>query len=287
MNKAGVIFLSFFLILFWNIPTSAQDIVLKLADGLFDVGNYGEAITEYKRFLYFNPEDRRISDIYYKIGLAYRHQGNWQEALDAFRKSIVTADNDSLQDERRISVGILLIVSKKYSAAELTLLRISFFSKYPSLRQKASFFLGVCYLYKFKWEEARKALNKYFSNSNVQKDQVEILLMKANKLRYKSPTLAKWLSTFIPGSGQIYAGDWKMGINALVINSLTTYLLVNALLEKRYQDVVLTHLTLFERYYRGNRFHAERIARLHNENLNRKFAQKILDRLTKINSHHP
>ncbi len=271
--------LSLFFIPFFANPSRAGDTALDLADSLLKFGNNNEAITEYKRFIYFNPEDHRISDAYYKIGLAYRRQKKWDDAFSALRKSLAMATDDSLRDERRISIGVILIVSQKYSPAEFDLLRVSSFSKNPYLRQKALFFLGVSHLYTFQWAKAQKAFHQYFSTSD-KGEQVDSLLAEARHLKYKSPLLAKWLSIFLPGMGQIYAGNWRNGLNALAINALTSYLLLDALIERRFQDALISHLSLFERYYRGNRHHAQEAAKNYNEHLNRLWASHVLKSLT-------
>ena len=41
---------------FFRIGPALSDEALKLADGLMEQGHYDEAITEYKRFIFFNPE---------------------------------------------------------------------------------------------------------------------------------------------------------------------------------------------------------------------------------------
>lgn len=261
----------------------AEDLALNLAEEFFKAGNYHEAITEYKRFICFNSNDERISDVWFQIGMAYRNQARWENALNALRKSLSVATNDRLRDERRISIGILLIANQDYSAAEFELLRVSMFSNYPSLRRKATFFLGICRLYTFKWEEARKAFDQYFDSSQIlQREQVDSLFAATNHPEYKSPETAKWLSTFIPGLGQIYAGDFWDGLNALVINMGTGYLLTSSLLEHRYQDAFISYLSLFHRYYRGNRYNAERIAKEHNEGLSREYSKKVLSLISNI-----
>jgi len=274
--------LSLFFIPFFANPSRAGDTALDLADSLLKIGNNNEAITEYKRFICFNPEDHRISDAYYKIGLAYRRQKKWDDALSALRKSLAMATDDSLRDERRISIGIIFLVSQRYSAAEFDLLRVSSFSKNPYLQQKALFFLGICHLYTFHWAQAQKAFHQCFSPSE-KISQIDSLLTEARHLKYKSPFLAKWLSTILPGMGQIYVGDWRNGLNALAINGLTSYLLLDALVERRFQDALLSHLSLFERYYRGNRQRAEKMARDHNEHLNRLWADRIIENLAANN----
>ena len=260
---------------------NSQDISLELAEYLFNKGNYNCAITEYKRFIFFNPTDEMKSEIYYKTGLAYRNEGYWEKALDAFRRSSAITQNDSIRDERRILIATTLIANKKYSTAEFELLKISLFSKYPKIKKKANFFLGICYIYSFKWNEASKSFRKFFSD-NQQEFFINIdsLITEGKKIRYKSPKLAKWFSTFLPGTGQIYSGSWWNGINALIINGLTSYLLFDSICDKRYKDVLITNITLFERYYKGNRYNAEKAAESYNKRKNQKQAKLILEHLS-------
>jgi len=271
--------LSLFLIFSFS---HAQGISLISADKFFEIGNYDLAITEYKRFLFFNPNDESASNIYYKMGLAFRNQEKWSEAIDAIRKSIAITTQDSIKEDRKISKAIVYISKSDFSSAEFELLRIANFSKYHSLKRKAYFFLGVCYLYIAKWEDSRLAFNHSFTNSPSVRSKIDSLLELSSNLKYKSPRLAKWLSTFLPGSGQIYGDDIKNGINALILNSLTSYLLIDSLIENRLKDALIGNITLFERYYRGNRYNAEQIVQSYNMRLGQNFAKNILDYLNRI-----
>ena len=264
--------------LIWPLSLRGDDFALTLAEGLFKIKNYSEAITEYKRFIYFNPADSRVDDIHFLMGMAYRNLGEWENALKSFRTSLNFTANDSILDERRISIGVLFIAKQDYSVAEFELLRVSTFSKYSSVKRKAAFFLGVCYLYIYRWRDAQKAFKNYSEGVETKiYNDVDSLLISAQSTSFRSPSLAKWLSTFIPGSGQVYAGDCMDGLNALGINLGTGYLLLNSLFEKRYQDAFISYFPLFQRYYLGNRHNAERIAKEKNNNLNREHIQKILN----------
>jgi len=264
------------IILFYGICACADDTVLNLADRIFDSGNYEDAITEYKRFIFFNPTSDSVEYAYYKIGLAYRNEKRWRESMDALRQSIQSAGDDSIRNQREIDLSVVLIASENYSAAEFQLLRIESFSKFPTLKKKASFFCGVASLYSFKWKEARGAFGKYFSPKDESFLRIDSLLSKAEELNYKSPELAKWLSTFLPGIGQIYAGDWRFGLNALLLNGATGYLLFNNLLKGDYHNAVLIYFLLCRRYYLGNRYHAEKITEDYNNSLNKQLVQKLI-----------
>ena len=43
------------------------DPAVDLGDSFSNLGNYNQAITEYKRFLFFNPEGAKSAVIHYKI----------------------------------------------------------------------------------------------------------------------------------------------------------------------------------------------------------------------------
>jgi hypothetical protein len=106
---------------------------------------------------------------------------------------------------------------------------------------------------------------------------LDALLVAAARARTKSPALAKWLSIFLPGSGQIYCGEWIDGLNALALSVATGYLLVGNILEKRIQEVALNSLFLFNRFYQGDKDNAVSLALRSNERLNRSLAEKILN----------
>ena len=257
----------------------ARDLALELGDWLLDTGCYEDAVTEYKRFIFFNPVSDSVSYAYYKIGLAYRNEHKWTESLHALQQAIQTAPSDSVRDEAKIALAITLIASGNYGAAELELLKIELFSSSESLKKKAAFFRGISNLYTFKWDEARNAFKKYFNDTTIVGRQVDSLLAVSQQLRYKSPRLARFLSTILPGAGQIYVGDWRNGINALAINIVTGYVVVSSLIEHRYNDAFLSFTSIFQRYYLGNRQHATKIAQNHNLHLNRLLAEHVLQNL--------
>jgi tetratricopeptide (TPR) repeat protein len=219
----------------------ADDPALSLADYLFRSESYETAITEYKRYIYFNPLGDRASYAYHRIGSAYRELQSLPKAADALRNAVYTAGNDSIRDERRVDLAVILIASGNHSGAELELVRVSHFGRYSNIKKRASFFLGISCIYGYKWQEALNAYRKYAGRENADtgsKDEVDSLLNGAEGLKYKSPSLAKTLSTFVPGLGQVYAGDWKNGFNALAINGATGYWFIDGLHQASLADII-------------------------------------------------
>ena len=254
-----------------------SDAALELADRLLEKKHYDEAITECKRFIFFNPADEQISYALYRMGLAYRAGHNWQNAIDAFRESIRTAKNARIANERRITLATTLIASGNYSLARLELLRVSEFSKNPSLRLKSLYFGGVASLYMYDWVATEKAFDDFYSESSDNQEHAEEIDFVLSEARgtYRSAGLATFLSTIFPGLGQAYAGHWRDGLNALALNSLTIGLLANAIYRKNYMNAALIS-SISMRYYLGNRYSAGIDARKYNESLDRRNALKIL-----------
>lgn len=265
--------------------TVANDLALNLAERFFDSENYEEAISEYKRFIFYHSQSESVNYAYYKIGLAYRNEKKWNESMDALRQSIQTAANDSIKNEREIALAIVLIASGDYSDAEFQLLKVESFSPFSFVRHKATFFRGIASLYAYKWKAARSAFRTYFKEDSLFQVSglvlsVDSLLLLAQHLKYKSPRLAKLLSTIFPGSGQIYVGDIRNGLNSLIINSLTGYLLVSSLINGDFTGAILSYVSLFQRYYFGNRFHAEKITENYNDRLNKRYLKKLIENIS-------
>jgi len=251
------------------------DDVLALADWLLEQKSYHEAITEYKRFVFFNPEGENAAYAFYKMGLVYRSDHKWEEAVDSIRASILATEDPKIADERRIVLATTLIASGNYSLARLELLKVS---EMP-LRPRSLYFYGIASLYMSDWDEARNAFGEFYSRyahgqMTDRAKEVERILVSVQP-SYRSPRLARFLSTIIPGLGQMYAGDWRDGLNALVLNGLAIGLIAKAIHRRNYRDATLIS-SISIRYYTGNIYKAEMDVRKHNESLDRESAMKIL-----------
>lgn len=281
MYRKSHLLATFILLAFFSQTGSASsDEALALADRLLEQESYDEAITEYKRFIFFNPKSERVDYALYKMGLAHRSERNWQAAINAFGDSISVTEDLRTIDERRIILATTLIASGNYSLARLELLKVSEYSQHPSLRLRSLYFDGVASLYMFDWDSAEKAFGAFYAEDSdgrmaERTREMEAILLKARQ-SYKSPGLGKFLSTILPGMGQIYAGNWRSGLNALVLNGITIGLFANSIYKKDFKDAALIS-SISIRYYMGNRYNAEKGVGKYNESQDRQNAAKMLN----------
>ncbi len=206
----------------------------------------------------------------------------WNKSIDAYEKSIQFAKDIDTRDLRRIDLAIVYISKRDYDMGTFILLKVELFNENPKLRAKAAFFRAISSIYAHKWNDAEDAFQKYYIDYPELYDtelskQIFKTLSSYKSMHYKSPRLAKTLSTFIPGSGQIYCGDWINGLNALIINSAFGYLFFRDILNGKYIDALLDYFFIFERFYTGNRANAEKAAKDYNSSLDLDLTMDIMN----------
>lgn len=277
LNDSLPLFLVSTFLFFCSFAAVGEDLPLSLGRHLVKQGNYDAAITEYKRFLFFHPNDSRIGEVYYNIGLAYKAQGLWTEAVTALRTATYLAINSETKSGYQLTLAVTLIATKNYDLAQLELIKVVLRKPSVPLFRRALFLQGVAYIYQFRWEEARSVLQDYTRDKRL-----DALFEDALNIPQKSIKVAKVLSTIFPGAGHIYAGDWRDGLNAFLLNGALSFLTIDAVLAEHYTDAVLWGGTIFLRYYRGNTFRAKEAVSQFNLRESRRAAEALLQRLQEI-----
>ena len=265
------------LLLFCSFMAVAEELPLSLGRHLAAQGNHDAAITEYKRFLFFHPHDPRVSEVYYNIGLAYRAQSLWTEAINSLRIATHYAIDSESKSEYQLELAVTLIATQNYDLAQLELIKVMLRDPSVQRHRRALFLQAVTYIYQFRWEAAREVLRSYTAD-----ERLDVLFDSALKMPQKSVRVASILSKIIPGAGHVYAGDWRGGLNAIVLNGAFGFLAVDAVLDGHYTDAALWVGIVFLRYYRGNTFRAEKAVAQFNLQVSRQAAEALLQRLQEI-----
>jgi hypothetical protein len=67
-----------------------------------------------------------------------------------------------------------------------------------------------------KWEECKSIMSEMALSGKIKEDELTVL---PTMVKYKSPEKAHRLSSYLPGLGQIYTGNWGKGVASLVIHA--------------------------------------------------------------------
>lgn len=265
----------------WVAP-APTDQVLELGNRLLAAGMAEEAITEYKRYVFFNAPTGgdAVAHAYAQIAVAHRSLGRHEHAIDALLLAIQAERSPDSRDQRRIDLGIAELARGRYDLAEFALLKVEMFSASVDAQRRAVFFRGICNLYSGKWEEARLAFKKYGGSGDPASRElaarIEELLRPESGLRLKSPGRAKALSSVIPGLGEFYVGQWRGGLNALLINGAAGYVVFQSVAGRRYLEALIDSSMVLGRFYGGNRQRAATAAIRFNEQQGRRLVAQVL-----------
>ena len=249
------------------------------ADHLFDQRAYRSAILEYKRLLFYHPDITKADLARYRIGLSYYHQGNRELARQKFEGVTQNFPNSPLYLQAQLMLGRTYFDAKNYSTARSTFFQIANADAGGETAAQARYLRGWCYIHEQAWF---KAIAEFRTVQQLQPDtplsqvstQLADMTYANTPLPFKSPRLSQWMSTVLPGAGQIYAGKLENGLISGAINAAVFYLLVDSILDERYVDAVGICL-VGSRFYLGNRNDAREWTIEHNRRLEVDFIRQL------------
>jgi len=210
----------FFLFLFLclSIPVHASNApdTLSFAHALFDEGDFYRAITEYKRFIHFHPDDPRCAGAALRIAESYFGGKRWKEAENALEK--FTEDYPATEEARK---ALLFHAEIPFRTGDFITAR----QRYTLLAERAETEeTRKEALYRTAWTFAEEndfvAAQERFRLVDIKQAQdLAGEMERLNRLPRKSPAVAGGLSALLPGAGQLYTGRSREAALAFLLNA--------------------------------------------------------------------
>ena len=251
----------------------------RYAEQLFESGDYQAARREYKRLLFYQPDTEFTDVADYRIAQSYYYQNEPDRAERLFHEFLETHPNSPFRFQSQLMIGQLQFDSGAYSLARTTLFELLHVSEDKEVAAAAHYLRGWCYVYTSEWNKAITELRRAdtLQIDALQRKEARRLadtLLAETPLPHKSQQMAGWLSTVVPGSGQLYVGSVKEGILAAALTGTFIYLAVDAIRERRYVDCTGIALVGWQ-FYWGNRINAQRLASEYNKNHEQELIQTL------------
>lgn len=210
-------------------------LILSFADYLYREDSYDDAITEYKRMLFFNPESTSIE---FKIIRCYEKSGELEEAIDYSNKLLLKYYDKEIREKLSISLAKNYIKQGEFGDARMTSIDIEDeFTRH--------YLLGLSYLFEKSWALAIAEFTK------INNDTLVKLAEAGERLPKKSVSVAGILSTIIPGLGHLYVGNVNKGIRSFLVNVISGYLTFINVKNQDYLSGSFIFSSLFHRFYLG------------------------------------
>lgn len=251
----------------------------RYAEHLFESGDYRAARLAYKRLLFYRPdtEFRDVAD--YRIAQSYYYQNRPERAEHLFREFLAVYPNSPFRFRSQLMIGQLHFDDGEYSLARTALFELLNSTEDIEVVAAAHYLRGWCYVHTSDWNKAIAELRRVDTlqtgaphGKNARR--LANMLFEKTPLPHKSPQLAGWLSTIVPGSGQLYVGSVKEGIFAAVLGGTFMYLVADAIRERRYVDGAGISLIGCQ-FYWGNRVEAQRLASEYNSHRERELIEAL------------
>lgn len=231
--------------------------LIGFANYLFEKGHYYQAVTEYERFIYFNPHHPSTPAARLKIAYCYKLGEQYDRALDLFRNLLDEYRDQEVGKEAAYQVGECYSLSEDYELALIEFKNFVEDNPHHPLAEKAKWEMAWAYIYLENYSSASTQLLLIKEGSLYQEPSQELshALNKLPHLPHKSPLIAGLLAAVIPGAGHFYMGKKKQAISSFITNALLFFGSYEAFSKQLYTaGGFLSFFSL--NYYSGNIFGA-------------------------------
>ena len=230
LNSLGVMII-FYFTLSAMFPVFAEDNIsrnlvinpdqqYRFAMEYFEQGQYGKAIAEFERFIYFFPDHKTVDNAQYHIGLSYFRSGMFREAIDPFSDIVETSTDQDLIAKTHFRMSETFVNMQEDSTAVNVLNHLVATSNNPLFIDEAHYRAGWIYLQLNELESARHRF-KLISPQNQDFFRMQTInneLSREKLFPEKSPRVAGFLSIF-PGAGFAYTERYRDALVAFLINA--------------------------------------------------------------------
>jgi tetratricopeptide (TPR) repeat protein len=247
-----------------------------LAEQFFRAGEYYRAVTEYKRFLFYFPEDPRCQDACMRIVEAHVRGEWWAQG----RRAALDLLGRGVQGENRARAlylsGLCELRLGLLGEARSSLTQAMEATGDPELRGKAQYLLGETHARGGSWHDAAGVLGGLDPLSALAGRAAQgAAHIRANTpLPEKSPWTAGLLAAVLPGAGHAYLGRWRDAGLAFSMNAAFTAATLEAI--QKDNPALAGTLALAELiWYSGNIFSAVGSAHKHNRQAQERLVEEI------------
>lgn len=258
---------------------SAQDAVNgsdDFARSLYIQRRYNDAITEFYRCAFLTDDTQVKAESYMGVGFCYRELDQLEQALVAFQKAKRFKPGPIQSQEIDMAVGTIMIYKGEYSLSQIQIIPIILAAQSDSIRVEALQLLIISAILEHDWAKVENYCKQFQLNNY---NTIIPILEKAKRQGKKSAEKAKWLSSLMPGLGQLYAGDYVNAVKSFLLNGFNFYIMGNFLYNKNYENALIYFLFIGERYYSGGRFRAGLAVKTAQEKRNSRFARELLSHI--------
>lgn len=316
MNYLQVRNIIWFLIAFWSISCFGGD-NFRLADSLFERGEYRIAAIEYERIFFLASVPVVRTEALLRKAECLKHLLQFEKAERNLNRANFAALNDTLIFRVRFQTALCAYLGGNFSNAESQLIQIHYFikdsiyygkwlmedgkrekkesdnKKYPfSIYHHTSYILLYALVLneQNRWDEAKEKIVKWINLTDYYPSIKDSLLNIIGEIyqssgypKLKNLKKAQILSRFLPGSGQIYTGYFWDGLTNVSLQLTALAFTGYAIYSAYYITAFVIGYVIFGKFYVGGINHLKYLVNKKNYELlrgyNNRLKKDVLDLL--------
>lgn len=232
---------------FQVVHLNASDLksIIDFADSLWMSEDFPKALQEYRRAYYFaGPEYK--SPLSEKIACCYLKVENYKMARIFYDSALHYTPREQFRPEFSIRKAVTYMLEENLPYALLKLDEIETRGN-ENLERKIDLYRGICYFGMEKYDNSRRSLlNSIPDTDTFRITQIIKLFEESKSLKQPNSVLASIFSILLPGSGQVYSGEFRNGLNSLILVGGLTYLGIAGTVVHPLATIPITY-----RYYMG------------------------------------
>jgi tetratricopeptide (TPR) repeat protein len=258
MNQRSWLFLIFSLLTICRVDgqTASETYASALKDE--QSARYTEAVAKFQRIMYFKPDTLQY-ELYMHIGNCLMYTGAYYKAINNFDNALLADRHYEHQNELKIQMVKAFLLARNIRLATVALRDIDTINE--DSKKKVLFYQGAILFYLEQYDAAEITWLKIVKNDKARSERITMLFTKNKKINRLKPGVAIALSVILPGAGQIYAGDFKEGINSLLVNGAFFVLGYNTAVTYNLLNALIAVGPWYIRYYQGGFFRAGEIVK--------------------------
>lgn len=267
MKKYSIAIISFFVLALFACRAQNIEQTIDLASRQFDMGNTQEAISLYRRVLYFDSLNLYSYEVARNLASCYISEKDFTRARAFSKMAGNLAPTDSLRTSLIFQIAYLYLLEDDYNYALIELYGID--ESQPDYFQlKKNFYLGAAC---FQQTDYRKSIDYFLkcvdSTGYDQREALIQILEEINHIEKRyNPKTARILSMILPGLGQLYCGEYTGAVNSFALLTGLAVLYINTIYQYSLIDATISILPWFQRYYQGGYQNAEKATIIKKEN---------------------
>jgi len=264
----------------WCDDGAAANRQFNFAVSLFEEGDYFRAVSEFKRLVFYYPDQRELCvEAAYMICRSYKEARRWDECIDACRRFEKSYPGSGRRNRVRLIKAYAEGQLKRFDDALSSYEHILKDGTDGDSAQKALYGSAITLVDTRRWDEARRTFERIPPGSDLHRSAVIFAkgLQNIDNVPRKTPVRAGALAALLPGAGHLYTERPRDALVAFLLNGAFIWATVELIEDENYAAGGL--VGFFELgWYSGNIYSAVSSAHKYNRKREHDFIQGLKEK---------